>query len=262
MASLRAALLIGLVLVAPSARAEALRDEVKGLLRTYDCALSLDRLRSVFTVMGHEAAELETAVESLTDSGEAAVSPDGAELVLAPEVCRAPIPTRRRVLAVPWIEERLAVAPGCRMRIGELSDGAKEAGVAAPDFERAVRDLSALGRYRAEGGALALRDDLCGPGRAEDRPLARVEALGTESLRAVIGLLAMERACRLPLADRAALMRDLGVTAVERLNLGRDLSADAGAALERRLGEALEDPGPAYRIDRDGREIVAVHCRP
>ena len=53
MASLRAALLIGLVLVAPSARAEALRDEVKGHLRTYDCALSLDRLRSVFTVMGH-----------------------------------------------------------------------------------------------------------------------------------------------------------------------------------------------------------------
>ncbi|EYD77809.1 hypothetical protein Rumeso_00536 [Rubellimicrobium mesophilum DSM 19309] len=256
-------LTLAVLLLAPGARAEErLRDEVTGLLRSQDCAMPLERIEGVFTVMGHDLAELEAAVDGLLESGGAALSPDRRTLVLAPEACRPRIEIPREVEAVPWIEERLALARGCRRPLGVLEGEAREAGVAAEEFERAVRDLSAVGRYMTEGEALGLRADLCGPGREPDRPLARVEALRTEGLRATIGLLAMERGCRLPLSDRPALLRDLGATAVERMGLGRELSPDAAAALERRLAETLADPGPAYRIDRAAGEIVAIHCRP
>ena len=259
----RILLTLAVLLTAPGAgAAEGLRDQIEGLLRDQGCTLPLERIEGVFTVMGFGAVEVQAAVDGLVAAGKAGLSPDRRDLVLAPEACRPPVELPRRVRAVPWIEERLARAPGCRRPLAELEREAREGGVAAEEFGRAVRDLSALGRYRTEGGMLALRPDLCAPGRAPDRPLARIEALGTESLRAAIGLLAMERGCRLPLGDRPALLRDLAATATRRLLDGPELSPDAAAALERRLGEVLEDPGPVYRLDREAGEIVALHCRP
>jgi hypothetical protein len=70
----------------------------------------------------------------------------------------------------------------------------------------------------------------------------------------------MERGCRLPLGDREGLVRDLAIVAQEWLALGQDLSPDAQAALRRRIGEALEDPGPAFRAG--GEELVARFCLP
>lgn len=262
MVLLRAALLTGVLLGASPVGAEELTREMVDLLRSTNCALPLERIKSVLTVMGHAATEVEAAVDGLIAAGEAGLSPDRRELVLTPRACRVQMTVPRSIAAVPWIEERLAAMPECRMQLSELVREAEAAGVKLEDFHRVVRHLSALGRYLLEGDNLELRTDLCEPGREADRPLARIEALGPDALRATLGLLAMERGCRLSLADQPALLRDLGDTATEYLNIGLDLSADAKAALELRLTEMLKNPGPAYRIDEETSEIAALYCRP
>lgn len=84
--------------------------------------------------------------------------------------------------------------------------------------------------------------------------------MGQDSFRAMLGLLALDRDCRLDLAHRGALLRDLMAMAGERLNLGPTLSDAAAEALRLRIGEALDDPGPAYR--REGNALVARYCLP
>lgn len=236
--------------------AQDLEGEILDLLRARDCAMELGAVGEVFAVMGHPADAVAEAVEALLESGRAVT--DGRRLALKAETCQPPAPAR--VPTVPWIEERLAQAPGCRRPLARLASEAAAAGILPEAFDRAVAALAALGRLAVADGEARLRPDLCLPGAERDRGLDRVLSLGRDSYRALLGLLAMERGCRLPLGDREGLVRELALVARERLFLGPGLSEDAARALSRRIGEALEDPGPAYRVE--GEELVARYCLP
>lgn len=236
--------------------ADGLEGEIFDLLRARGCAMEVAALREVFTVMGHPAEAVTAAVEGLVASGEAGT--DGRTLALAAGRC--PAPTSSRVPPGPWIEERLAEAPECRRPLAEIASEAAAAGIVPEAFERVVAALTALGRLDLVDGEARLRPDLCLPGLERDRGLDRVLSFGRDSFRAILGLLAMERECRLPLGDREGLVRDLALVAREGLALGPDLSEEASQALSRRIDEALNDPGPAFRVE--GEELVARFCLP
>lgn len=251
-AALGAALLLWPAAVA----ADDLDGEIFDLLRARGCAMEVMALEEVFTVMGHPAEAVTAAVEALVESGKATT--DGRALALTAEAC--PPPASARVPPMPWIEERLAAMPGCRRPLAEIAAEAAAAGIVTEAFDRVVAALTALRRLEVEDGEARLRQDLCLPGVERDPGLDRVLSLGRDSFRAVLGLLAMERECRLPLGDREALVRDLALVAQEGLVLGQDLSEEASRALSRRIDEALEDPGPAFRVE--GEELVARFCLP
>ena len=245
-----------LLLWPAAAPAQDLRAEIEGLLRARGCAMTEEALAEVFTVMGRSPEEVREAVAGLVAAG-SALREDG-ELRLLPESCRPQLPSR--VPPLPWIEERLAEAPGCRRALPGLRAEAEKGGIAGEAFGRVVSALEDLGRIVVEDGTARLRPDLCGPDASRDRGLDRVLLLRRNSFRAVLGLLAMNRGCRLPLGDREALVRDLALVAREQLLLGSPLSEEAVRALSRRLSEALDDPGPAFRAE--GGELVAIYCRP
>ena len=236
--------------------AQDLQGQILDLLRARGCALEVAALGEVFTVMGHPPEAVTDAVDALVGSGEAAS--DGRTLILGAEDCRPPMPPR--VPPVPWIEERLAESPECRRPLAEMAAEAAAAGILPEAFGRVVEALADLGRLALEGGEARLRPDLCRPGSERDRGLDRVLSLGRDSVRAMLGLLAMERDCRLPLDDREGLVRDLARIARQQLALASGLSEEAARALSRRIGEALDDPGPAFRVE--GGELVARYCLP
>lgn len=246
-----------LALTAGAASAQDLRGEIVDLLRARDCAMEVGAVAEVFGVMGREAGDVAEAVDGLVAAGSADLL--AGRLMLDPALC-SPDPEGRRVPPLPWIEERLAAAPGCRLPRDALAREAEAARIPAGDFERAAGDLIALGRLRGEGAELRLSPDLCAPGAPRDRQLDRVLSVGRDSTRALLGLVALDRGCRLPLADREALLADLADDAAERLFLGRRLSDEAGEALRLRLGDALDDPGPAFRVE--GAWLVARYCVP
>lgn len=248
---------LALTSLAGAASAQDLGGEIVNLLRARDCSMEAAALADVFTVMGRDPQEIGDALGGLLASGSVRLS--AGRLALSPALCE-PAPPTDRVAPLPWIEDRLAAAPGCWMPRPDLAAEAEAAGVPRSAFDRAVGDLSTLGRLVEERGGLRLRLDICAPGTPRDRQLDRVLLLGQDSFRAVLGLLALERGCRLDLGDRGALLRELMATAIERLNLGPVLSDAAAEALRLRIGEALDDPGPAYR--REGDALVARYCLP
>jgi hypothetical protein len=248
---------LALAMLARPALAQDLGGDIVELLRGRDCAMEVAAVAEVFSVMGRVPQEIEEAVDRLLASGSANLL--GGTLALSPSLCE-PEPARDRVAPLPWLEERLAAAPGCWMALPELAAEAGLIGVPQQAFDRAVGDLSALGRVAEEDGGLRLRLDLCAPGMPRDWQLDRVLLLGEESVRAMLGLLALERGCRLDLGDSGALLQDLMAEAAERFFLNPTLSDAAVEALRLRIGEALDDPGPAYR--REGDVLVARYCLP
>lgn len=246
-----------LAVLAGSASAQDLGGEIVGLLRARDCSMEAAAVADVFTVMGHAPQEIDGALRELLASG--SISFVAGRLALSPALCE-PAPRGDRVAPLPWIEDRLAAAPGCWMPLPDLLAEAEMAGVPRPAFDRALGDLSALGRLVDERGGLRLRVDICAPGTPRDRQLDRVLLLGRDSFRALLGLLALERDCRLDVGDRGALLGDLMAMAAERLGLGASLSDAAAEALRLRIGEALDDPGPAFR--REPGWLVARYCVP
>ena len=248
---------VALAALAGPVAAQGLGDEIVGLLRARDCSMGAAAVAEVFVVMGRAREEIDAAVDSLVIAGSATLL--GGRLALAAEICQH-VPERDRVPPLPWLEERLRREPGCGMALTGLREEAVGAGVPQADFDRAAADLSALGRLGAVGDAVRLRADLCAPGSPRDRQVDRILSLGRDSYRAVLGTLALERGCRLPLEDRDTLLAELMAQAAVTLFLGRDLSDEAGEALRLRMSEALDDPGPAYRIESG--EVVARFCLP
>ncbi len=248
---------LALAMLARPASAQDLGGDIVELLRGRDCAMEVAAVAEVFSVMGRAPQDIEEALDGLLAAGSADLL--GGRLALSPALCE-PEPAADRVAPLPWLEERLAAAPGCWMTLPELAAEAGAIGVPRQAFDRAVVDLSALGRVAREEGGLRLRLDLCAPGTLRDWQLDRVLLMGQESVRAVLGLLALERGCRLDMGDDGALVQDLMALAAERFYLGPTLSDAAVEALRLRIGEALDDPGPAYR--REGDVLVARHCLP
>lgn len=191
-----------------------------------------EALLEVFTVMGRGPEDVRAAMAGLVASGSARAR-------------AARIASRR---------------PSAGRPLDGLLAEARGDGIRPEAFDRVISAMADLGRIAMVGGVARLRSDLCGPAASRGRGLDRVLLPGRDSFRAVLALMAIQRGCRLPLDDREGLVRDLGLIARERLLLGSDMSDEAASALSRRLSEALDDPGPAFRVEEG--EPVARYCMP
>lgn len=248
-----------LLLAAPAARAEDVRNLAQHLAEAYDCLLSAETLAAV-AAPRHGAEEARAVIEAMVEAGEAVPVGSRNLLEVRPPLC-TPSPDMAVSGASSWVEQWLFESDACRLPLEELARRAEAEGFAADSFDRALGAL-------VQGGALAVETGdivhlpCATPPSPPAGPLERIEAYGTPGFRGLVALQALRGGCRVPAEGREDWIETMTGVAAAQLDLAPPLAPEVADALRAAIAGVLDNPGPAYEIDPDSGDLVMVPCTP